>query len=174
MSNRRHALRHLGVLAAATLATPALVAQELRGRIVLGQSAALTGAAAQLGLQFQAGARLYFARLNTRGGINGRAVELKSLDDGYEPDRCARNTRQLIEEGAAALFGFIGTPTSLAALPIATATSAAVSAVDVSSKPSSWEVPAASWRRAFPMTTRWVFGSSRRNRRTSDIVSSRS
>ncbi|MBL8344334.1 MAG: ABC transporter substrate-binding protein [Rubrivivax sp.] len=121
MSNRRHALRHLGVLAAATLATPALVAQELRGRIVLGQSAALTGAAAQLGLQFQAGARLYFARLNTRGGINGRAVELKSLDDGYEPDRCARNTRQLIEEGAAALFGFIGTPTSLAALPIATA-----------------------------------------------------
>jgi len=87
---------------------------------VLGQSAPLSGAAAQLGLQFQAGARLYFARLNGRGGINGRAVELKSLDDGYEPDRCAANTRQLVDEGVAALFGFIGTPTSLAALPIAT------------------------------------------------------
>jgi len=124
MSTRRQALKplgaSLGVLAAA-VAAPSLLAQEARGRIVLGQSAALTGAAAQLGLQFQAGARLYFARLNTRGGINGRTVELRSLDDGYEPDRCARNTRQLIEEGVAALFGFIGTPTSLAALPIATA-----------------------------------------------------
>ncbi len=124
MSTRRQALKplgaSLGVLAAATLAAPVLMAQELRGRIVLGQSAPLTGAAAQLGLQFQAGARLYFSRLNGRGGLYGRAVELRSLDDGYEPDRCIRNTRQLIEEGVAALFGFIGTPTSLAALPIAT------------------------------------------------------
>ncbi|MFO1295270.1 MAG: ABC transporter substrate-binding protein [Rubrivivax sp.] len=89
---------------------------------MLGQSAALSGAAAQLGLQFQAGARLYFARLNSRGGVLGRAIELKSLDDGYEPERCAANTRQLIEEGGiAALFGYIGTPTSLAALPLATA-----------------------------------------------------
>jgi len=122
MLQRRHALRRLGTLAAAALAVPTLRAQEARGgRIVLGQSAALTGAAAQLGLQFQAGARLYFARLNGRGGINGRAVELRSLDDGYEPDRCERNTRQLVEEGVTALFGFIGTPTSLAALPLATA-----------------------------------------------------
>jgi ABC-type branched-subunit amino acid transport system substrate-binding protein len=124
MSTRRQALKplgaSLGVLAAATLAAPALMAQELRGRIVLGQSAPLSGAAAQLGVQFQAGARLYFARLNGRGGLYGRAVDLRSLDDGYEPDRCIRNTRQLIEEGASALFGFIGTPTSLAALPIAT------------------------------------------------------
>jgi len=119
MSTRRHALRQLGALAAASLAVPALRAQDRR--IVLGQSAPLSGAAAQLGLQFQAGARLYFARLNGRGGINGRAVELKSLDDGYEPDRCSANTRQLVDEGVAALFGFIGTPTSLAALPIATA-----------------------------------------------------
>jgi ABC-type branched-subunit amino acid transport system substrate-binding protein len=104
---------------AAALAAPSLRAQEPRGRIVLGQSAALSGAAAQLGLQFQAGARLFFARANARGGIGGRAVELRSLDDGYEPDRCANNTRTLIEEGVAALFGYIGTPTSLAALPLA-------------------------------------------------------
>jgi ABC-type branched-subunit amino acid transport system substrate-binding protein len=120
MFHRRQALGRLGALAA-SLAAPPLVAQEPRGRIVLGQSAALSGAAAQLGLQFQAGARLYLARLNARGGINGRNVDLRSLDDGYEPDRCAANTRTLLDEGVAALFGFIGTPTSLAALPLATA-----------------------------------------------------
>ncbi|MBL8288337.1 MAG: ABC transporter substrate-binding protein [Rubrivivax sp.] len=120
---RRLALRSVGAGLAALLAPPALRAQaEGRGRIVLGQSAALSGAAAQLGLQFQAGARLYFARLNARGGVLGRAIELKSLDDGYEPERCAANTRRLIDEGGiAALFGYIGTPTSLAALPLATA-----------------------------------------------------
>jgi ABC-type branched-subunit amino acid transport system substrate-binding protein len=53
--------------------------------------------------------------------VNGRRIELVSLDDGYEPDRCAANTRQLIDRGAFALFGYVGTPTSLAALPIATA-----------------------------------------------------
>ena len=122
MPSRRTALRHLGALAA-SLAAPSAKAQapDLRGRILLGQSAALSGAAAQLGLQFQAGARLYFGRVNARGGINGRAIELRSLDDGYEPERCARNTRTLIEDGVVALFGFIGTPTALAALPLATA-----------------------------------------------------
>jgi ABC-type branched-subunit amino acid transport system substrate-binding protein len=116
--SRRQTLHNLAGLAAA-VAAPAVLAQD-RGRILLGQSAALTGAASQLGLQFQAGARLYFGRVNSRaGGIGGRPVELKSLDDGYEPDRCARNTRQLIGEEVLALFGYIGTPTSVAALPLA-------------------------------------------------------
>lgn len=87
---------------------------------MLGQSAALTGAAAQLGIQFNAGAKVYFEQTNARGGINRRPIELLAMDDGYEPDRCAENTRQLIAQDAFALFGYIGTPTSVAALPIAT------------------------------------------------------
>jgi ABC-type branched-subunit amino acid transport system substrate-binding protein len=118
MTTRRHALKCLGA-GAALVGAPRVHAQP--SPFVLGQSAALTGAAAQLGLQFQAGAKLHLARLNSRGGINGRAVELKSLDDGYEPDRCAANTRQFIANEVLALFGYIGTPTSLAALPLATA-----------------------------------------------------
>jgi ABC-type branched-subunit amino acid transport system substrate-binding protein len=118
MTQRRRVLQTLGALAG-SLAAPALLAQD-RAKIVLGQSAALTGAAAQLGLQFQAGARLMFERVNSRGGINGRPIELRSLDDGYEPDRCAQNTRQLIANDVLALFGYIGTPTSVAALPLAT------------------------------------------------------
>jgi branched-chain amino acid transport system substrate-binding protein len=46
-------------------------------------------------------------------------VVIKNLDDGYEPDRCAANTQKLIDEDVFALFGYIGTPTSLAALPLA-------------------------------------------------------
>jgi branched-chain amino acid transport system substrate-binding protein len=90
-------------------------------RIVLGQSAPFSGAAEQLGLQFHLGAQLYFEGLNAKGGVNGRRIEIKRLDDGYEPERCAANTRQLLSEGVFALFGYIGTPTSLAALPLATA-----------------------------------------------------
>ncbi|MDO9504422.1 ABC transporter substrate-binding protein [Hydrogenophaga sp.] len=89
-------------------------------RIVLGQSAPFTGAAVQLGLQFHLGAQAYFETVNAKGGINGRTIEIKRLDDGYEPERCAANTRQLIADDVFALFGYIGTPTSLAALPLAT------------------------------------------------------
>ena len=89
--------------------------------IVLGQSAPFSGAAEQLGLQFHLGAQLFFEALNQKGGVNGRRIELKRLDDGYEPERCAANTRQFIADDVFALFGYIGTPTSLAALPLATA-----------------------------------------------------
>lgn len=89
-------------------------------RIVLGQSAPFSGAAEQLGLQFFLGAQLYFEELNAKGGVNGRRIEIKRLDDGYEPERCAANTRQLLADNVFALFGYIGTATSLAALPLAT------------------------------------------------------
>jgi len=87
-------------------------------KIVLGQSAAMSGPAAQLGIQFQQGAKVWFDQVNAQGGVSGKTIELKTLDDGYEPDRCSENTRKLIEEDVFALFGYIGTPTSLAALPM--------------------------------------------------------
>jgi branched-chain amino acid transport system substrate-binding protein len=88
--------------------------------LVLGQSAPFSGASEQLGILYNQGARLYFDALNAKGGVNGRQVELKRLDDGYDPDRCAANTKQFITEGVFALFGYVGTPTTLAALPLAT------------------------------------------------------
>ena len=89
-------------------------------RIILGQSAAFTGPAAQLGIQFYQGAKLHFDRVNAQGGVGGRSIEIRNLDDGYEPDRCAENTRKLLADDVFALFGYIGTPTSVAALPLAT------------------------------------------------------
>ena len=114
---RRTIIRRL-TAASALLAMPALA--QTRG-IVLGQSAAMSGPAKALGEEFQRGALLMFDRINARGGIGGRRIELRSLDDGYEPDRCAENTRKLLGDGVTALFGYIGTPTSLAALPLASA-----------------------------------------------------
>ena len=52
------------------------------------------------------------------GGINGQTVELRTLDDGYEPERCKANTEKLIKEDVFALLGYVGTPTCVAALPL--------------------------------------------------------
>ena len=89
-------------------------------KIILGQSAAFTGPAAQLGIQFYNGAKLYFDQINAQGGVGRRLIEIRNLDDGYEPDRCLENTRKLLADDVFALFGYIGTPTSIVALPLAT------------------------------------------------------
>lgn len=109
-----------GALASWGEAASAQSASLSDSRIVLGQSAPFTGASEQLGSQFHIGAQAYFGALNAKGGVNGRTIEIKKLDDGYEPERCAANTRQFIADDVFALFGYIGTPTSLAALPLAT------------------------------------------------------
>lgn len=87
--------------------------------LVLGQSAPFTGPAAELGIQFHQGAKMFFDQQASQAGA--RRIEIKTLDDGYEPERCAANTQKLIGEDVFALFGYIGTPTSLAALPLAVA-----------------------------------------------------
>jgi len=89
--------------------------------IVIGQSAALSGPAQGLGLELRSGAKLHFDQVNAAGGIHGRKIQLESLDDGYEPDKAAANTKTLIRDAKAfALFGYVGTPTTQAALPLVT------------------------------------------------------
>jgi ABC-type branched-subunit amino acid transport system substrate-binding protein len=114
---RRHLLQ-LGATASAGLAFPAIAQQR---KIVLGQSAPFSGPASALGTQLKEGAELVFNQVNARGGVNGRTIELRSVDDGYEPQRCAENTRKLLADEVFSLFGYVGTPTSLAALPLAAA-----------------------------------------------------
>lgn len=89
--------------------------------VLLGQSAPLTGPAAALGIEMRTGAKVYFDYVNSKGGVYGRKIELRSLDDGYEPARTVPNTKKLIDEDKVfALFGYVGTPTSVAALPVFT------------------------------------------------------
>lgn len=88
--------------------------------IRIGMANALSGPAAGLGTQLKAGAEAYFAKVNAGGGVNGRKLTLVSLDDGYEPDKAAAATKKLIEEEKVfALFGYVGTPTSTASVPLA-------------------------------------------------------
>jgi len=114
--NRRHVLQHLAA-ATASIGLPALAQSDRR--IVLGQSAAFSGPAAQLGIQMNRGAKLYFDSVNAAGGVNGAQIELRTMDDMYEPDKCKANTDAFInKDDVFALFGYVGTPTSLAALPL--------------------------------------------------------
>lgn len=88
--------------------------------IRIGMANALSGPASGLGTNLKAGADAYFARINAAGGVNGRKIVLVSKDDGYEPEKTAAATRALIEQDKVfALFGYVGTPTSTAAVPLA-------------------------------------------------------
>jgi branched-chain amino acid transport system substrate-binding protein len=89
-----------------------------KSTILVGQSAPLTGLSSALGQEMREGIQAHFNAVNKAGGVNGSRLVLKTLDDGYDPARAEANTRQLVSEGAFALLGFVGTPTSLAALKV--------------------------------------------------------
>lgn len=107
------------LIAAATLlalATPGHAQEGLtKTGIVLGQSVALTGPSAQLGQYFAQGAKLYFDRVNATGGVNGRNIELVTLDDEGLPANTVTNTRKLLAQGVFSLFGYYGSPQLTAA-----------------------------------------------------------
>jgi len=93
-----------------------------KDKILFGQVAALNGPAQGLGQGMREGIIAAFEEANRAGGINGRKLELKSLDDGYEPEKTIVATNKAItEEKIFALVGAVGTPTSRAGQPIATA-----------------------------------------------------
>jgi ABC-type branched-subunit amino acid transport system substrate-binding protein len=109
-----------GVLLAAAglpvLAEDGVTDKEIR----IGMANALTGPASGLGTDLKAGADAFLARVNAAGGVNGRRIVLVSKDDGYEPEKSAAATKALIEQDKVfALFGYVGTPTSAAAVPLA-------------------------------------------------------
>jgi branched-chain amino acid transport system substrate-binding protein len=90
--------------------------------ILFGQVAALNGPAQALGQGMREGILAAFEEANRAGGINGRKLELKSIDDGYEPEKTIEATNKAINDDKVfALVGAVGTPTSKAGQPIATA-----------------------------------------------------
>ena len=78
--------------------------------ILIGQSAPLSGVNGPLGVESRDGGLAYFEYINKRGGIHGRKIVLKTVDDGYVPARTAANVRKLIDEDKVfALFLLRGT-----------------------------------------------------------------
>lgn len=86
--------------------------------IVLGQSLALTGPGSSLAQPFHQGAKLYFDSVNAAGGVNGRKIELVTLDDQGNPANTTTNTKKLLDQGVLSLFGFYGSPQVTAAYPL--------------------------------------------------------
>ncbi len=128
-----HALRRFSLVKAFALLFSAILSSAVFGeikeslivtpgvnseRILFGQSAAFNGPASELGKSMKAGILAAFKEVNDKGGVNGRRLELRSLDDAYEPEAAVANTQQLIDEGVFALIGAVGTPTSQSAVPV--------------------------------------------------------
>ena len=94
-------------------------------KIVFGQATALEGPASALGQGMKMGLEAAFAEINKAGGVKGRKLEIKSVDDGYEPTKSIEAVKKLLEEDKVfAIAGAVGTPTSAATQPIATAAGA--------------------------------------------------
>ena len=101
-------------LSALVLALPGAQAQ-----LLVGQTVGVTGSAAVTVKESMRGAQLYIDHVNARGGVNGQAVEIVTLDDQFDPQRTLAHARTLIEDkGVLALFMTRGTPHTQGILPL--------------------------------------------------------
>jgi substrate-binding family protein len=104
--------------------------------IRIGMTGPLEGPSEDLGTDMRRGILASFARVNARGGIAGRRLELDARNDYYDPAVAYQNTRELLDirqnvaaqdepdvrgpSGVFALLGNVGTPTMLSTAPLAT------------------------------------------------------
>ena len=87
--------------------------------IAFGQTATLSGPNGHMGVRFHAGIQAAFRERNDQGGVNGRSLELVSLDDAYEPQKSAENVERFVaESNVFAVIGSTGTRTSKRIAPI--------------------------------------------------------
>ncbi len=88
-----------------------------KSRILIGGTTPLSGEAATGGATAR-GAGAYFEYLNSHGGVRGRQIDYRYLDDAYEPARTIQATRQLVQQdGVFALFNSLGTAQNLQVRP---------------------------------------------------------
>jgi branched-chain amino acid transport system substrate-binding protein len=117
------------VCVACTAYTPFVLAQKSVGAVVsnilpiyLGQSAVMTGPTQSLGLEARKGIEIALAEANQKGGIQGRMVLLKSLDDQGDATLAAANAKQLAKDaGVIGLIASVGTASSEAVAQVAAA-----------------------------------------------------
>jgi len=104
--------------AALTASAPGITAAQ----ITIGSHQPLTGPAAPGYSEIAPAANAYFSYVNANGGVYGRKIVYKYLDDGYDPTKTASVVHELVlQDNVYALFNGLGTPTHLAAVSFLTA-----------------------------------------------------
>lgn len=88
-------------------------------KIVIGMSAAFSGASRGLGIELYRGSMAYIESVNATGGVHGRQIVIQAYDDGYNPTPAIDNTVNLVErDNVFLLFDYVGTPTVTRVLPL--------------------------------------------------------
>jgi branched-chain amino acid transport system substrate-binding protein len=106
-------IAHLAAVVAAvtaSTATPGVTPTT----ITIGGTVPVSGPAAAFG-SVARGSDAYFKYVNSRGGVNGRKIVYKYVDDAYDPARTVQLTQRLVEQDQVfALFDTVGTDNALA------------------------------------------------------------
>jgi len=115
-------MKHLSAVAAFAVAWLAMLPAHAQEKIIIGQSAPLSGPSGDIGRDIRDGAQAVFTKVNASGGVGGRQIELVTIDDANDRKRAGANAKVLIEErNAIVLFGFASATLSLDAIPQAEA-----------------------------------------------------
>jgi ABC-type branched-subunit amino acid transport system substrate-binding protein len=108
MKLRRTATQFLAIVAMAASTLAHAVDGVSADKIVIGQSITLQDGKNDYGNAVQAGVQTYLKSVNSRGGVNGRQIVLKTLDDDNKTDKAEANAMQLVEKDKVfMLFGSI-------------------------------------------------------------------
>ena len=108
-------MKVLAVLASTVaLAAPASDPGVSSTKIVIGGTVPLSGLASAFGT-VGPGAKAYFDYVNDHGGVNGRQIDYRYYDDGYDPAKTVLLTRQLVQQDKVlAIFNSVGTDNNIA------------------------------------------------------------
>jgi branched-chain amino acid transport system substrate-binding protein len=99
--------------AALTASAPGITATT----ITIGSHQPLTGPVAPGYSEIAPASNAYFSYVNAHGGVYGRKIVYKYLDDAYNPTETASDVRELVlQDNVYAVFNGLGTPTHLAAI----------------------------------------------------------
>jgi hypothetical protein len=96
-------------------AEPGITASEIQ----IGQNITLMDGRNLYGVEVLAGMKALFDEVNRNGGVLGRKISLRTLDDQNEPARAEANARQLAKDGAFILFGSVEGGPSTAVMAVA-------------------------------------------------------
>lgn len=132
--------------------------------ILLGTTQPLTGPAAPGYSKISAAMTAYFNFANANGGVNGRKITLKVLDDGYNPANTAKLTRELVlQDKVFALVAGLGTPTQTSVLDFVNSNK--VPQLFVASGSRSWNQP-----QKYPYTFGWQVDYTREGKVLGDYI----